>query len=60
MTYPREIFCANEDVTRENKRAYDARLAKIVAKCEEINPDYYKLGLRERREIRLQAEKEVN
>lgn len=59
MMYPREIFCANEEVTKANKRAYDARLAKIVAKCEEINPDYYKLGFRERREIRLQAEKEV-
>lgn len=59
MMYPREIFCANEDMTRANMRAYDALQERIMKCCLEINPDYYSLGFRQKREIRRKAEEEV-
>lgn len=55
MGYPRWVYTAREDVTRENMRLYDKRQEQINKKCVEINPDYYKLGLRERRAIREKA-----
>lgn len=57
--YPPEVFHINEDVTRRNMKAYDALKRRIEKRCLEINPDYYKLGLRERSKIRKQAENEV-
>lgn len=57
--YPREVFHINEDVTRRNKKAYDDLQKRIEKRCLEINPDYYKLGLRERSEIRRQARSEL-
>lgn len=59
MMYPSHVYNIREDVTKANKRAYDARQELINKKCEEINPDYWHLGLRQRREIRRQAEEEV-
>ena len=57
--YPPEVFHINEDVTRRNMKAYDALQQRIEKRCLEINPDYPKLGLRERSNIRRQAESEV-
>lgn len=57
--YPKELFRINEDATKRNKKAYDDLQKRIEKRCLEINPDYYKLGLLERSNIRKQAESEV-
>ena len=57
--YPAEVFHINEDVTRQNMKAYDERQRRIEKRCLEINPYYPKLGLLERSDIRRQAESEV-
>ena len=54
--YPPEVYHINEDVTRRNMRQYDERQLRIERRCLEIDPDYPKLGLRERHAIREQAE----
>lgn len=55
MRYPPEVYSVREDVTRENMRIYDQRQRLIEAKCLELRPDYYSLGLRERYEVRQRA-----
>jgi len=57
--YPPEVFHSNENITRRNMAAYDAEQKRIEDRCLKINPKYYKLTLRERFEIRKQAEREV-
>ena len=59
MRYPKELFSINEDVTEANLRAWDAREEAIRQKCLEINPDYDKLGLRERYEIKRKVRETV-
>lgn len=59
MYYPPWVYHINEDVTRRNMRQYEERQRKIEKRCLEIDPDYPKLGLRERHAIRKQAESEV-
>jgi hypothetical protein len=59
MSYPKWVFSANENVTRENMRVYDENQRRVYARCEEIRPDYWQLGLRERYEIRKLVEKEM-
>ena len=55
--YPKWVYSPREDVTRENMRQYDRTKELFYKKCEELNPDYYKLGLRERMAVRDEAEK---
>ena len=57
MRYPKEVYSINEDITRRNMAAYDARQAEILAKCLEIAPDYYSQDLMARHKIRKMAEK---
>lgn len=57
--YPKEVYSINETVTRENMRKYDLRQQRLYDLCLEIEPDYYKLDFKARREIRMQAEKEL-
>ena len=57
--YPPEVFHINEDVTRQNMKAYDERRRRIEKRCLEIDPAYHSLGLLERSNIRRQAESEV-
>lgn len=57
--YPAEVFHINEDVTRRNMKAYDALQQRIEKRCLEIDPNYHKLGLLERSNLRKQAESEV-
>lgn len=59
MYYPKEVFSYREDVTRANMREYEKRQRQLEEKCLEIDPNYYHLGLRQRMEIRTQAEKEM-
>ncbi len=56
MSYPKWVYSPREDVTRENMHKYDETKEIFYKKCEEINPDYWHLGLRERMEIRDKAE----
>lgn len=60
MRYPREVYSIREDVTRENMRQYDLKMKRLYARCEEIEPNYWKLGLREQMEIRKRAEAEIS
>ena len=59
MMYPKELFSINETVTKENLRQYEERKNLIYKKCEEIDPDFWKLPFRERMKIKAKAEKEV-
>ena len=56
--YPSWVYNIREDVTRENKKQYDATKKIFEAKCEELAlpNDYWKLPLRERMKIRDKAE----
>ena len=54
--YPRWVYNIREDITRANMEAYDKKKEKFYQKCEELNPNYYHLGLRERMAIQDKAE----
>ena len=54
--YPSWVYSPRIDVTINNKREYDRTKEIFQQKCLEINPDYYKLGLRERMAVRDKAE----
>ena len=56
-SYPKWVYTPREDITRENMRSYDRTKKIFYEKCEEINPDYWKLGLRERMAVADEAEK---
>lgn len=56
--YPAEVYNKRIDITRENKRRYDAAQAKIWKAIEERYPNYYDLNLRERVSIHRELEKE--
>lgn len=49
--YPAYVFNINEDITRENMRAYDKKKKKYYDYIEENYPNYYELPLRERWKI---------
>ncbi len=55
--YPKWVYNVREDVTRNNMKEYDRTTEIFRQKCLEINPDYYKLPLRERMAVRDEAEK---
>ena len=55
--YPSWVYNPREDVTRENMRQYDRTKETFQKKCEEINPNYWKLSIRERMVVRDEAEK---
>lgn len=57
--YPRECFSIDEDRTRRNMRAYDEWEDKIDAECRKWNPDYRKMNLRERYELRKEVMKTI-
>lgn len=57
--YPKEVYGINETVTRENMRKYDEYQKRLRAKCLEINPNYYSLGLRERMDVLAKAKMEI-
>ncbi len=57
--YPREVFSIDEDRTRRNMRAYDEWEDKVVAECCKRNPDYRKMNLRERYELRKEVMKAI-
>lgn len=59
MRYPPEVYCIREDVTRENMRKYDEYQKRLRAKCLEIDPNYYSLGLRERLDVKAKAKIEI-
>lgn len=57
--YPNWVYNRNEDITRRNMKAYDKRQREIEKRCLEINPNYHKLGLLERSNLRRLVESEV-
>lgn len=57
--YPKWVYACREDITRENMRIYDERQEKIYKRCLELAPNFHKLGLRERMQIRNKAKEEV-
>lgn len=57
--YPEYVYCAREDVTRENMRLYDKKQDMIRKRCEELHPDYHNLNCRERGIIRRKVEAEL-
>lgn len=59
MRYPPEVYCIREDVTRENMRKYDEYQKRLKAKCLEIDPNYYSLGLRDRMDVLAEAKMEI-
>lgn len=59
MRYPKYVYSINETTTENNMREYDRKKEMFYAKCEELNPDYWKLNLRERMTIGERAEKEL-
>ena len=59
MMYPKEVYSIREDRTRENMRMYEVWRDKVNERCEEIDPDYYHLPLRDSYKIRKQAEEEI-
>lgn len=54
--YPKWVYDVREDVTQNNMREYERTKEIFIQKCIEINPDFYKLGLRERMAVRDKAE----
>ena len=54
--YPKEVFSAREDVTRNNMKEYDRKRNLFFQTLLEINPDYYNLGLKDRIKVRENAE----
>lgn len=48
MIYPKELFSANESITRRNLSEYDRKRDSWYKAAEELFPDYFKMGLRER------------
>lgn len=54
--YPSWVYSIREDVTRNNMKEYDRTTKIFRDKCLELNPDYYKLSLRERMAVRDKAE----
>ena len=58
MIYPKEVFNIREDVTRARMKEYDKKQEAIAKRCLEIDENYYHLGLKERRAIRLKVEEE--
>ena len=59
MRYPSYVYSPREDVTRNAMREFDIKKKKFYEKCLEINPNYYKLGIRERLDVRGKAETEL-
>ena len=59
MDYPKKVYNINEDITRLNMRAYDAKQLRVEARILELYPDYYKMSLFERSDIRYKIEKEM-
>ena len=55
--YPSWVYSPREDVTKKSMEEYDKTKEIFYKKCEEINPDYYKLSLKERMTVRDEAEK---
>ena len=54
--YPSWVYSRNERTTRENMRQYDQKQKEIEKACLQINPNYYKLTLREQYAIRDKVE----
>ncbi len=46
--YPRRVFSINEDVTRRNMEFYNHQVDRWYAIAEQLYPNYFKLGLRDR------------
>lgn len=63
MLYPKELFSAREDVTRENRRRYEQEQRRrddlIWEECCRIDPDYIHRSGRERYAIREEAKKNI-
>ena len=57
--YPREVFSINENRTRRNMRAYDEWEDKVYAECVNRNPDYLKMNLRDRHDLRKEVMKAI-
>lgn len=57
--YPREVFSIDEDRTRRNMREFDEWEDKVYAECCKRNPDYRKMNLRERYELRKEVMKAI-
>lgn len=57
MVYPKYVFSSREDITQRNMREYDRKKEIFYRKCEELAPDYYKMTIRERMQVRDQVEK---
>lgn len=57
--YPAWVYVAREDLTRANMDLYDRQQAAIDARCLAINPEYNRLPLRERFDVRREAEKSL-
>ena len=52
MRYPKELFVANETVTKENIRQYNAYLDRLYREIEKRCPDYWHKSIRERMVIK--------
>lgn len=50
--YPRDLFSINEAATRRNIEAYDRKYDAWYMKAEEMFPDYYRVGIKERTKMR--------
>lgn len=48
--YPKELFSINETLTMLNLAEYDRKRENWYKAAEELFPDYFKMGLRERLE----------
>jgi hypothetical protein len=59
MVYPKWVYSRNVDVTRENKRQYEAMYHKWYDKAFELYPNYSSLNLKERIEARKAINKAV-
>ena len=59
-TYPTWVYVAREDLTRANMAEYDRQQAALDKRCLEINPDYYKLPMLDRFNIRRQADDDLH
>lgn len=57
--YPREVFSIDENRTRMNMRAYDEWEDKVDAECRNRNPDYRKMNLRDRYDLRKEVMKAI-
>ena len=57
--YPKECFSIDETRTRRNMTAYDTWEDKVEKECCIRRPDYHKMNLRERYQLRQEVKKDI-